>query len=59
MNPKSYYKDFWSMLMDEQGIVPKAKEKVKTAFKAVDEPVLISEGEHIPSGIVLVGEVED
>jgi hypothetical protein len=45
--------------MDEQGIVPKAKEKVKSVFKSIEEPVLVSETEHVPSGTVLVGEIED
>lgn len=57
MNPK--LNTWWELLMDEQGIVPKAKEKVKSVFKPIEEPVLISEADHVPSGTVLVGEVED
>lgn len=57
MNPKLH--TWWDLLMDEQGIVPKAKEKVKSVLKPIEEPVLVSEDEHIPSGNVLVGEVED
>lgn len=53
------YKSWWELLMDEQGIVPKAKEKVKTVFKPIEEPVLVSEAEHVPSGTVIEGEIED
>lgn len=48
---------WWDLLMDEQGVVPKAKAKVKEFL--APEPVLIAEGDHVPSGVVLVGEVED
>ena len=44
--------------MAEQGIVPKAKAKVKD-FLSVEEPVLIAEEDHVPSGAVLDGEIED
>lgn len=57
MNPKLH--SWWDMLMDEQGIVPKAKEKVKTVLKPIEEPVLVPESEHVPSGTVLEGEIED